>query len=69
MITLEISFDQLLDTIDRLSEDQKQIVLERLHSGTKQDIKRTIPKKRVAGLEEGMVKMSDDFTDPLTDRF
>ncbi len=69
MVTLQISFDHLLETIDHLPEDQKQIVLQRLSSGIKKDTHRTSTKKRVAGLGEGTIKMSDDFIDPLPDQF
>ena len=69
MVTLQISFEHLLETIDHLPEDQKQIVLEHLRSGKKQDEKPNTLKKRVAGLGEGTIWMSDDFTDPLPDDF
>ena len=69
MVTLQISFEHLWDTIDHLPEDQKQILLQRLHAGTMRDVQTPVPKKRVAGLGEGTIWMSDDFTDPLPDDF
>jgi hypothetical protein len=69
MVTLQISFDNLWDAIDHLPEEQKQILLQRLSSGMKKNANSTSPKKRVAGLGEGRVKMSDDFIDPLPDDF
>ncbi|MBA3869403.1 MAG: DUF2281 domain-containing protein [Anaerolineae bacterium] len=69
MVTLQISFENLLDTLDHLPEDQKQIALQRLQSTTKQGIETKLPKKRIAGLGEGTIWMSDDFIDPLPDEF
>jgi len=69
MVTLQISFEHLLDAIDHLPEDQKQIVLQRLSSRTRPDVEDSAPKKRMAGLGEGTIWMSDDFIDPLPDQF
>ena len=67
MVTVQISFENLLDTLDHLPEDQKQIVLQRLQSATTKEV--PSPKKRIAGLGEGTIWMSDDFIDPLPDDF
>ena len=63
---LHISFEHLLDEIENLPQDQKQIILQRLTSEA--EAKNVTPpknKKRTAGLEEGNIWMSDDFADPL----
>ena len=69
MVTLQISFEHLLDALDHLPEDQKQIVLQYLRTHTKQNVTSDAPMRRVAGLGEGTIWMSDDFIDPLPDDF
>ena len=67
MVTLQISFEHLLETIDSLPEDQKQVVLQHLKSSSHSGEVTPKLKKRVAGLGEGTIWMSDDFADPLPD--
>jgi len=65
LVTIEISFEQLLDALDQLSQAQKQLVIEYLQSSQTQSADGVRPEKRRAGLEEGTIWMSDDFIDPL----
>lgn len=69
MVTLQISFEHLLEAIDNLPEDQKQLVIHHLQSGSTETTEQSMLKKRIAGLGEGTIWMSDDFADPLPDEF
>lgn len=63
MVMRQASFEELLEVLETLSEDQKQIVRQRLED------QYPLPKKRTAGLGEGTIWMSDDFAEPLPDEF
>jgi hypothetical protein len=62
MLTVQIDFDELLKVVDQLTDEQKRILQERMHSSPE---KPKSLKKRVAGLGEGTIWISDDFDDPL----
>jgi hypothetical protein len=66
MLTIPIHFDDLLALIDQLSDEQKQILRQRLEAMPPAD---KPLKRRLAGLYEGSVWMSDDFDEPLPDEF
>lgn len=74
MVTLQVSFEDLLKAIDNLPEEQKRIIRGRLNLTEANDkleargVTDQLP-KRIAGLGEGTIWMSDDFTDPLPDEF
>lgn len=61
----QLEFDKLLKVIDQLSGEQKRILQERL---VEENIQVSKPlKKRIAGLGEGTIWMSEDFIEPLPD--
>jgi hypothetical protein len=61
----QLEFDKLLKVLDQLSGEQKRILQERLVDENIQVHKPL--KKRVAGLGEGTIWMSEDFIEPLPD--
>jgi hypothetical protein len=63
MVMQQTNFKALLEAIETLSEEQKQIIRQQL------EIQPLLPKKRTAGLGEGTIWMSEDFVDPLPDEF
>ena len=65
MLNIHIDFDELVKVIDQLSAEQKRVLQERLSS----EMPQQSLKKRVAGLGEGTIWISDDFDEPLSDEF
>lgn len=64
MVSIPVQFDDLLQAVKQLSDEQKLILLEQLEKDT------ASPKKeRIPGLHAGMIWISDDFDDPLPDEF
>ncbi|MBL8165181.1 MAG: DUF2281 domain-containing protein [Anaerolineae bacterium] len=63
MVAIEIPFDVLLEAVKKLSDEQKQLLLEGLATTPQQ------PKERILGLHPGAIWTSDDFDDPLPDEF
>lgn len=68
-IQIEIQFDDLLNLVDQLTEEQKRLLQERMMASEHSTQPPGILKKRVAGLGEGTIWISDDFDDPLPDEF
>lgn len=71
MLNIPIKLDDLLAALDKLPEEQKQIIRERLNEDW--DIDTVEPDddsyERIPGLNAGMIWVSDDFDDPLPDAF
>ncbi len=62
-IQVHITFDELLNVVRQLTDEQKRILLAHLAaSSTSPDKPR---KERVAGLGQGTIWMSDDFDAPM----
>jgi hypothetical protein len=68
MVNIHIEFDELIKVIDQLSAEQKRILQERLNFEGAEMPSQPL-KKRIAGLGEGTIWISDDFDDPLPDEF
>jgi hypothetical protein len=70
MLNIPIKLDDLLNVLDKLPEDQKQIIREHLDSMTAAGMGDSDAEyKRIPGLNAGMIWISDDFDDPLPDEF
>jgi hypothetical protein len=69
MLTIQIDFDELLKVVEQLSHEQKRILQQRMTSSLEVPQPTKTLKKRVAGLGDGTIWMSDDFIDPLPDEF
>jgi len=68
MLHLPIQFDDLLKIIDQLTDEQKRVLQQRMNAPSEAAPPKPL-QKRVAGLGEGTVWMSEDFDDPLPDEF
>lgn len=70
MVTIQIDFDQLLEAIQQLSDEQKQALNEYLvESGALSTEVMTPKKQRTLGLHPGAFQPSEDFNAPLPDEF
>jgi hypothetical protein len=67
IVNIQIEFDELLKAIDQLSDEQKRVLQQRINAPVESESKPL--QKRVAGLGEGTIWMSDDLDDPLPDEF
>ncbi len=65
-VRVKFSFDDLLKVVDQLTDEQRQTLQNRLNATQASSGIIQHPKKRVAGLGEGTIWMSDDFNDPLS---
>lgn len=63
MLSIPIEFDDLLEVVKQLSDEQKRILRDQLDSDIPQTEARA-PKPRILGLHAGMISTSDDFDDP-----
>ncbi len=70
MLNLPIKLDDLLDAIDKLPADQKQLIRQHLNQTAETDLPEGVrSQERIPGLNAGMIWISDDFDDPLPDSF
>lgn len=68
MLNIPIQFDDLLKVVDKLSAEQKQVLLEHLQPEPK-DAEVDLTQPRILGLHPGAIWTSDDFDEPLPDEF
>lgn len=65
MVNLTIPFEALLEVVEKLSQEEKAILRQRLETnGTT-----AISEERIPNLHPGAMRMHDDFDEPLPDEF
>jgi hypothetical protein len=68
MLSIPIEFDDLLEVVKQLSDEQKRILRKHLDEEIPPTEESAL-KPRILGLHAGMIWTSDDFDDPLPDEF
>jgi hypothetical protein len=66
MLNIPIKFDDLLEVVKQLSDEQKRILLEQLEA---ENVNQESLPERIPNLHPGAIWTSDDFDDPLPDEF
>jgi hypothetical protein len=61
--------ENIITKLQDIPLDKQQQILEYIESLTEEKDSSSSPKKRVFGLHQGKIWMSDDFNDPLPDDF
>jgi hypothetical protein len=69
MLNIPLKFETLLDIIDALSAEQKQIIRQHLDDENALQTEDNSLPPRILGLHPGAIWTSDDFDDPLPDEF
>ncbi len=64
MVNIAIQFDELVEAVKQLSDEQKRILIQQVEQDTASH-----KTERIPGLHAGKIWISDDFDDPLPDEF